>query len=298
MAHFQHAKLSAKHINSVFNPEDKQDIKLAVDLLRDIWNLLKGIPEAPNPGFSAAWITIWTFRQFLVWTSRSLSSRSTSAWQLMLVIFCTEGIKFMSNQLYMDIMTTIKNVYICIAKFMIDHLNSTFYIILLGTDRLEILFGNICTIVGNNANTDMLQLDHLSPQHWVGDVDISNVLLQTSWCQGHALAKEIYEPAAANLQDTEHSNPGINVLTLKGVLLVGVPESSDSEPDNVDKPARKVQPSELASLDANILVDIEDQLGEELDFAEADVAVGTAQGPPIHLFEQTTVFDGTRMLKS
>ncbi|TFK20324.1 hypothetical protein FA15DRAFT_558450, partial [Coprinopsis marcescibilis] len=139
----------------------------------------------------------------------------------------------MSNQLYMDIMTTIKNVYFCIEKFKVDHpnMNSTFYIILLGMDRLEILFGNIHTIVGNNANADMLQLcerlggtteasnmlalhpewdcsprqlhlipmpcetnssatetaqssDHLSPQHWAGDTNVSNVSLQTSWRRG------------------------------------------------------------------------------------------------------------------
>ncbi|KAJ7862813.1 hypothetical protein B0H14DRAFT_3610853 [Mycena olivaceomarginata] len=51
--HFQSAGLSTQHIHAILNPDDKQDVKLAFDLLKDIWSL----PPAPadaRPGFAAA----------------------------------------------------------------------------------------------------------------------------------------------------------------------------------------------------------------------------------------------------
>ena len=39
-----------------------------------------------------------------------------------------------------------------------DHPLDLFFLVLLGTDRLETLFGVLHTMVGNNANLDILQL--------------------------------------------------------------------------------------------------------------------------------------------
>ena len=36
---FRSAGLSVKHIWSLFNPEDQQDVKLAFNMLRDVWSL-------------------------------------------------------------------------------------------------------------------------------------------------------------------------------------------------------------------------------------------------------------------
>jgi hypothetical protein len=36
---FRLAGLSAEHIRSLFNPEDQQDIKMAFNMLKDIWSL-------------------------------------------------------------------------------------------------------------------------------------------------------------------------------------------------------------------------------------------------------------------
>lgn len=38
-SHFQSAGHSIQHIHALFNPEDKQDVKLAFDFLKDIWSL-------------------------------------------------------------------------------------------------------------------------------------------------------------------------------------------------------------------------------------------------------------------
>lgn len=68
------------------------------------------------------------------------------------------GTKLMPTQLYTDIMIMIKNVYFCVVKCKIDDPSGKFWIILLGTDRLEELFGILRTMVGNDFNVDVLQL--------------------------------------------------------------------------------------------------------------------------------------------
>ena len=52
----------------------------------------------------------------------------------------------------------VKNAYFCVAKAKTDHPNQLFFLTLLGTDRLESLFGILRTMVGNDANLDILQL--------------------------------------------------------------------------------------------------------------------------------------------
>jgi hypothetical protein len=52
----------------------------------------------------------------------------------------------------------VKNAYFCVAKAKVDDPHGKFWIILLGTDRLEVLFGILRTMVGNDANLDLLQL--------------------------------------------------------------------------------------------------------------------------------------------
>jgi hypothetical protein len=69
-------------------------------------------------------------------------------------------------------MIMIKNVYFCIAKCKINNSEGPFWIILLGTDRLEELFGILHTMVGNDANLDFMQL-----VSWItGTTEVSNIL--------------------------------------------------------------------------------------------------------------------------
>jgi len=55
-------------------------------------------------------------------------------------------------------MSMIKNVYFCVAKTQRDNPDGKFWIFLLGTDALEKVFGKIRTMIGNDTNTDQLQL--------------------------------------------------------------------------------------------------------------------------------------------
>jgi len=52
----------------------------------------------------------------------------------------------------------VKNIYICVAKAKISSPNGSFWIILLGTNRLEEDFGEVRTIIGSDANPDIASL--------------------------------------------------------------------------------------------------------------------------------------------
>ncbi|KAH9975230.1 hypothetical protein BGW80DRAFT_1457549 [Lactifluus volemus] len=55
-------------------------------------------------------------------------------------------------------MIMIKNVYFCVTKMKVDNPTDNFYLILLGTDRLETFFGLVRMAVGTDVNVDTLQL--------------------------------------------------------------------------------------------------------------------------------------------
>lgn len=65
---------------------------------------------------------------------------------------------FMPVQLFNDIMHMVKNAYFCVAKTKVDNPTGRFWLILLGSDRLEISYGKIRTMVGSDRNLDLYQL--------------------------------------------------------------------------------------------------------------------------------------------
>ena len=65
---------------------------------------------------------------------------------------------FIPVQTCFDVMSMIKNVYFSVAKTQIDNPTGSFWIILLGTDGLEKVFGKVRTMVGNDTHADQLQL--------------------------------------------------------------------------------------------------------------------------------------------
>jgi hypothetical protein len=69
------------------------------------------------------------------------------------------GTQLMPTQLYINIMLMIKNVFFCVTKCKADNPSGKFWVIILGTDQLEELFGILWTMVGNNTNLNVLQLD-------------------------------------------------------------------------------------------------------------------------------------------
>jgi hypothetical protein len=103
----------------------------------------------------------------------------SAAAHLVLSLFAEDGTrtKLMPTQLYIDIMIMIKNVYFCIAKAKVDDPEGLFWIILLGTDRLEELFGLLRTMVGSDSNLDMLQLG----ERITNTVEVSTIFAKYPW---------------------------------------------------------------------------------------------------------------------
>jgi hypothetical protein len=82
----------------------------------------------------------------------------SAAAHLALTLYRLGGKQFIPTNLYIDLMIMIKNIIFCVAKAKIDDPDGEFFIILLGTDRLKELFGILRTMVGNDANLDILHL--------------------------------------------------------------------------------------------------------------------------------------------
>ncbi|KAF6752442.1 hypothetical protein DFP72DRAFT_1047213 [Ephemerocybe angulata] len=185
-----------EHVNSVLNPDDLQDVKLAFNLLRDIWTLppLPPLPNSSNavtPGFrqgrEALDILGKLMRHIVIAylgvelnLSEQLEHLSAAA-HLLFVLYKVGGKSFIPTLLYIDIIIMIKNVFFCVAKAKADNPDSAFFIIHLGTDRLEIQFGVLRTVVGNDCNLDILQISERA----MGVLDIADILAKhPDWDKG------------------------------------------------------------------------------------------------------------------
>ncbi|SJL10364.1 uncharacterized protein ARMOST_13750 [Armillaria ostoyae] len=170
-AHLADNGLNTVRINNLLNLHDTHDVKLAYDLLKEIWSLPE-IPAStnPRPGFTATRDALRTmgdlFQHLLmpyICVDLTLSEQLehlSSAAHMVLALFVEEcaKTKLMPSQLYLDVQIMIKNVFFCVAKAQVDDPEGRFWLVLLGTDRLEELFGIVRTMVGNNVNVDVLQL--------------------------------------------------------------------------------------------------------------------------------------------
>ena len=184
-SHFQSNQVSKCHIDSILKPDDKQDVKLAYDLLCEIWRL-PHVDDEKRPGFSdtrQAFRTLGVFFQHLllpyICIDLSLSEQLihlSAAAHILLAMLREDnaGTMLMPTQLYIDIHLMIKNVYFCVAKAKVDNPDTNFYLILLGTDRLEELFGILRTMVGTDASLDILQL----VLRLGGTTEVSGILAQ------------------------------------------------------------------------------------------------------------------------
>ncbi|EIW77944.1 hypothetical protein CONPUDRAFT_61354 [Coniophora puteana RWD-64-598 SS2] len=169
-AHLEDVGHSQEHLDTLFNVADKQDVAVAYQLLRDIWKLPPASPEAYLPSYCETRDALRIFGQLfrhliLPYTcidlslSEQLTHLSAAAHLAMaLFSFPDAGGNFLPVQLYVNIMLMIKNVFFTVAKAKIDCPLAPFYLVLLGTDRLETLFGILRTMVGSDANLDLLQL--------------------------------------------------------------------------------------------------------------------------------------------
>lgn len=190
--HLRATDKSKEHIHSVTNPEDLQDVKLAFDLLHDIWSLPHATAEeSARPGVQEArealrilgrllFHLVYAYLCVNISLSNQLAHLAAAA-HLLLVLYRNGGKDFIPTLLYVDLMIMIKNAMYCVAKAKKDTPGADFFLILLGTDRLEIHFGILRTVVGNDANVDILQI----AERTGGLLEIADILAKRpNWDRG------------------------------------------------------------------------------------------------------------------
>jgi hypothetical protein len=165
--HLRSTQLSEESISTLLSASDRQNVKLAYDLLSAIADLPCHL-ESDSPTFRVTRTSLRllgaVYAHFLeTYTNINLSLHEqlvhlSAAAHLILAIYSKDKGGSMPAELYYDMMTTVKNVYFCVGKTQLDTPEAAFWIILLGMDGLEGLFGLIRTIVGNDTNADQLQL--------------------------------------------------------------------------------------------------------------------------------------------
>ncbi|KAI0027217.1 hypothetical protein K488DRAFT_81199 [Vararia minispora EC-137] len=143
-------------LTTLFNVADKQDVNRVYRLAFLIWELWC----VPIPNHREATYLL----------------RLSAAAHMLLALYFHEGAKsrFLPNPLFIDIMLMIKNAYFCVAKAKADNPRSAWFLIWMGTNSLESIFGVVRTMVGNDLNTDMLQL----AQRLSHSVEVTNVFAE------------------------------------------------------------------------------------------------------------------------
>ena len=168
--HLRDSGFADAHISHVLDPTDKQDVVLAYSLLKDLWSLPMANPVSSTPTYIKArealhiygelsYHLIFLYICIEVSLSEQLEHLSVAV-HLILALYVLDGARshFIPTSLFVDVSIMVKNAFFCIAKAKVDHPNDPFFLVLLGTDRLEALFGILRTMVGNDTNLDVLQL--------------------------------------------------------------------------------------------------------------------------------------------
>ncbi|KAJ6456747.1 hypothetical protein C8R45DRAFT_844729, partial [Mycena sanguinolenta] len=167
--HLYSAGHSRAQVQSFLTPNDKQDVDLTYQILKSLWSLEVPPPNS-DPGFvrtrealrifgQLAYHLLFPYVRIDLSLHQQLVHLSAAA-HIPFILYSDDeaATSFMANQTYINLMIMIKNAFFCVAKTKIDIPDGEFFLILLGTDRLEVLFGLIRTAIGTDANCDIYQL--------------------------------------------------------------------------------------------------------------------------------------------
>lgn len=217
-------------IDTLLAPNDKQDVVLMIKLLYSISQLMSS-PITTDP-LARSTREILRLLGALYGhllnayldTSLSLHNQLvnlSAAAHIILALYHKDKGNFIPVQSYFDVMCMIKNVYFCVAKAQRDNPAGRFFIVLLGTDGLEKVFGKVRTMVGNDTNADVLQLANRID----GAVQCVNILeLHPEW-GGDARRLKVKPIQDKNIEITskyDHLNPAAFTgdLSVSSVVLL------------------------------------------------------------------------------
>ena len=159
--------MSASTADTLLSPNDKQDVVLMIKLLNTISKLAPAL-DTDTPSTKStrrALILLGRVYHHLLnaYMDVQLSLHEqlvhlSAAAHLILAMYHTDKGEFIPVQTFFDVMSMIKNVYFCVAKIQVDDPTGSLWIISLGSDGLEKVFGKVRSMVGNDTNADQLQL--------------------------------------------------------------------------------------------------------------------------------------------
>ncbi|CUA75348.1 hypothetical protein RSOLAG22IIIB_05853 [Rhizoctonia solani] len=284
--------ISSSRLDALFDNSDRQNVPKAHALLKGIYDVSQLPDIQKQPGHKPfillgellhAFISPYTTPSMSL--SRQVVCLAKCAF-LLFALFRLDGTRFITSQLYYDIQTTVKTAVFSIAKAQILDPMQPFYLIQLGTDRLENLFG-IYRTASHDRNLDILQLaerssaaqevdnilakypgydrkpyrlslegasgvDHLNPRSWTGDVRVCNVNLRSSWTAGRVEAEEALRRAGIepdfNQKNLRVSAGGLPVDLMRPFgHYVGVSESIPEASDDLQATASTTIPDITAT---------------------------------------------------
>lgn len=220
-------------VENLMNPADHQNVPRAVELIEAVSAISKSpISQSASPtelaerpvftvlgelwdSYLLPFITPnWSLSQQL----RSLAKFA----HLAFAMYSIDGPKFMASRLYGDAEASVKSIFFCVGRQQILDGSQPFHIFLLGTDRLEGLFGEVRTS-SHDRSCDVMQLterlrnasenveiltrntgwdrghrrisyrggegvDHVNPRFFTGDLTAKNACLKTIWMEGREAA--------------------------------------------------------------------------------------------------------------
>ena len=167
--HLKSAGISESQLAYLLNPSDWQDVPLAYTLLKEIWLLPEPL-STDSPSIASSQCAICILGQLfkyiiLLYIQITLSLHEqlmylSAAAHLTFFLYVHNSTRstFIPSQTYFDLMLMIKNAYFCVSKVKTQTPNGNFYLIHMGTDRLEGTFGISRTMNGTDHNCNVYQL--------------------------------------------------------------------------------------------------------------------------------------------
>ncbi|KAJ7746768.1 hypothetical protein DFH07DRAFT_1038050, partial [Mycena maculata] len=228
--------MTRQKAGDLLDPGDKQNVPKAINLVEQLHSL-QHLPIPRNPtdahnrniiNFYSTSLSHFIFPFIRVDMSLSEQVRSLSTYaHLTAALYIKHGTACLTSPLYADSQAVIKNTIITIARMQLLNPDLHFYIILEGTDHIEVLFCDTRTL-DHARNFDIEQLsgklslgtlinatfqrnpdldrghrrlklngalgiDHVNPASWTGDARVGNVKIQQEYDGGRDDANDLLE---------------------------------------------------------------------------------------------------------
>jgi hypothetical protein len=244
--------VDADKIKMLLYPQDPQNVPCAVELLQTTIRLCDLTP----PGHVTPTIIVdmdafsllaellesvlLPFTNVEMSLTEQIQSLSKYA-HLSFTLFRSHRDSLMSNQLYGDSQTMVKNCVFCVAKQKLFDDSQPFYVFQLGTDRLEIFFGCVRMLGSHDSTMNYRQaierfghavdidcvleehpewdtgarrlkmtrvehVDHLNAESWKGNLLVCNIDLEKAWKTGGDTAVKVLEASQVPADSYNYTN--------------------------------------------------------------------------------------------